>query len=302
MRDESWRQANLAAIQQRLAWLRAQPDGALHEEVSAPHHICVVKHAGQVHFYFVDQASGALVGPMSRIDLDRPLHLLAEYTQAAMLALLWRPDPARVCLIGLAGGRLSMLFYHHFPRAAIDNVDVDPAAATIAERYFGLAFDERQTIAAQDARAYLSAHGPAYDIIVMDAFSDHGDNLDHLATIEFYQVCKARLARGGALCANLLVSDELFLQKAKTFLASFRHAFAVEHKHGMVLFGNDQRRLTGDEIARRANGLQHAHDFDFPFAERAAELRPARKLAPLSSERLRGVAALRDIAAQLRTE
>jgi spermidine synthase len=215
-----------------------------------------------------------------------------------MLALLWRPEPQRICIIGLAGGRLSMVFYHYFPRAAIDNVDVDAVAATIAERYFGLAFDERQTIAAQDARAYLSARGPAYDIIVMDAFSDHGDNLDHLATIEFYQVCKARLARGGALCVNLLVSDELFLQKSKTFLASFRHTFAAEQKHGMVLFGNDQRRLTGDEIARRVNALQGAHCFDFPFAERAAELRPARKLALLSPERLRRVAVLCDIAAQ----
>jgi len=297
MRDESWRQANLSAIQQRLAWLQAQPDGTIHDEISAPHRIRVVKHAGQVHFYFVDQASGSLVGPMSRISLDRPLHLLAEYTQAATLALLWRADPARVCLIGLAGGRLSMIFYHHFPRAAIDNVDIDPAAAMVAARYFGLGFDQRQTIAAQDARAYLSARGPAYDIVIMDAFSDHGDNLDHLATIEFYQVCKARLARGGVLCANLLASDALFLEKSKTFLESFRHVFVAEHKRGVVLFGNDQRRLTGDEIARRAGALQRAHSFDFPFAERSAALKPARELALFSAERLRRVAVLCDVSA-----
>jgi spermidine synthase len=46
------------------------PDGVLHEEASGSHRIRIVKQARQVHFYFVDPATGALDGPMSRIDLD----------------------------------------------------------------------------------------------------------------------------------------------------------------------------------------------------------------------------------------
>jgi spermidine synthase len=294
MHDLSWPQANLAAIERRLAWLKSQPDGTLHDAASALHQIRIVKHAGQVHFYFRDPATGTLEGPMSRIALDRPLHLLAEYTQAAMLVLLWQPDPRRICLIGLAGGRLSMIFYHHFPAAAIDNVDVDPAVAAIASRYFGLAFDQRQTITIADGRAYLAARDIAYDIIVMDAFRDDTDNLDHLATVEFYQECKARLARGGALCANLLKSDARFREKSRTFLASFRYVYAAELKRSVVLFGSDLRRLSAEENGQRAADLQRRHGFDFPFAERAAALRPARELAILSPQSLRAAPILSD--------
>jgi spermidine synthase len=278
MQQQAWQQTNLAAIAARLAWLKQQPDGVVHDERSPLHHIRIIKHAGQVHFYFRDPTSGVLAGPMSRIDLDRPLDLLAEYTQAAMLALLWRPEPERVCIIGLAGGRLSMILHHHLPRVVIDNVDVDPAVAEIAARYFGIAFDARQTFAIQDGRSFLAAARASYDIIVMDAFRDETDNLDHLATAGFYALCKARLARGGVLCANLLKSDALFLAKTKTLLACFRHVGAVEHKRGVVLFGSDHHKLAADEIARRSSMLQRQYGFEFPFLARAAALKPARDL------------------------
>jgi spermidine synthase len=295
MQHRDWQQADLAAITARLSRLRQQPDGVVHDERTALHHIQIIKHAGQLHFYFRDPASGALAGPMSRVDLDRPLYLLAEYTQAAMLALLWRPEPEHVCIVGLAGGRLSMLLHHYLAQVVVDNVDIDPAVAEIATRFFGLAFDARQTIAIQDGRDFLAAARQRYDIIVMDAFRDDTDNLDHLATGEFYALCKARLARGGVLCANLLTSDTLFLAKSKTLLASFRYLYAVEHKRGVVLFGGDHQKLGADEIGRRSSALQRLHGFEFPFLARAAALKPARDLPFYSA--LRAVEPLHDAAA-----
>jgi hypothetical protein len=126
----------------------------------------------------------------------------------------------------------------------------------------------------------------------MDAFRDETDNLDYLATSEFYAACKARLARGGVLCANLLTSDALFLEKSKTLLASFRYACAVEHKRGVVLFGSQHHKLSADEIARRSSALQRLHGFEFPFLARAAALKPARDLPFYSA--LRSVYILHD--------
>jgi spermidine synthase len=292
MQHRDWQQANLGAIMARLSGLRQQPDGVVYDQRSPLHHIQIIKHAGQIHFYFRDSATGTLAGPMSRVDLERPLYLLAEYTQAAMLALLWRPQPERVCILGLAGGRLSMVLHHYLPRATIDNVDVDPAVVEVASRYFGIEFDRRQTIAIQDGRAFLEAAREDYDIIVMDAFRDETDNLDHLATGEFYATCKARLARGGVLCANLLTSDPLFLAKSKTLLDSLRYVYGVEHKRGVVLFGSAHQRLSADEIGRRALGLQRLHGFEFPFLARAEALKPARDLPFYAA--LRDVEPLRD--------
>ncbi|MEO7908620.1 MAG: fused MFS/spermidine synthase, partial [Roseiflexaceae bacterium] len=234
---------DLAPLAQRLNALNELPDGILHDEITALHHIRIIKDSGQIQFYFVDPGSGALDGPMSRIELERPLQLLASYTQAAMLALLWNPVPAHICLLGMAGGRLALLFHHYFDSTVIDNVDIDPAIIPIAANYFGITFDQRQRIAIQDARAFLNAStSQHYDIIVMDAFRDASDELNHLATRQFYQVCQLRLSPSGVLCVNILKSDRLFFEKIKTFISSFRHVMIAELKRSLVLFGNQRRQ------------------------------------------------------------
>jgi len=291
----SWAQANLAALAQRLNGLKDLPDGILHDEISPLHHIRIIKDTGQIQFYFVDPSSGVLDGPMSRIEIDRPLRLLAGYTQAAMLTLLWNAAPTRVCLLGLAGGRLALLFYHYLATTLIDNVDIDPAVVPIARAYFGITFDERQRIAIQDARAFLSAEAsPLYDIIVMDAFRDATDELNHLATRQFYQACKRRLMPGGVLCVNILKSDRLFFEKIKTVMTSFRHILISEHKRSLVLFGNDRRQLARDQIVANAASLQRRHTFEFPFEERAAALQSARAIDAYSGQALREVCVLDD--------
>ncbi len=291
----SWQPKDLAALIQRLNALKDLPDGILHDEISPLHHIRIIKDVGQIQFYFVDPSSGALDGPMSRIEIDRPLRLLAGYTQAAMLTLLWNRAPARVCLLGMAGGRLALLFYHYVASAVIDNVDIDPAVIPIATRYFGITFDERQRITIQDARAFLNADtSQIYDIIVMDAFRDASDDLNHLATRQFYQVCQRRLTPGGVLCVNILKSDQQFLEKVKAVMSSFRHILISEHKRSLVLFSNDRRQLTHDQIVTNAASLQRRHAFEFPFAERAAALQSARAIAAYSSQALRGVPVLDD--------
>jgi spermidine synthase len=291
----SWQPNDIVPLAQRLSALKDLPDGILHDQQSPLHHIRIIKAAGQIQFYFVVPGSGALDGPMSRIEIDRPLRLLAGYTQAAMLTLLWNPAPARVCLLGMAGGRLALLFYHYFATTVIDNVDIDPVVIPIARAYFGIIFDDRQRIAIQDARAFLSAGASQlYDIIVMDAFSDATDDLNHLATRQFYQVCKRRLTPGGVLCVNILKSDRLFFEKIKTVMSSFHYALISEHKRSLVLFSNDRRQPTHDQIVANAASLQRRHAFEFPFEERAVALQSARAIAAYSGQALRAVRVLDD--------
>lgn len=276
MEPERWRRENLAAIRRRLEWLRGEPDGTLHDERTSLHHIRVIKHAGQVQLYFVEP-DGQLAGPMSRIELDRPLHLVAGYTQAAVLGLLWNPAPQRVCVLGFAGGRLPLVLHHHLAQTRIDSVDLDPAVGPIAERFFGVAFDDRQRLFAGDARAFLEAADATYDVVVMDAFRDGSDNLDHLATQEFYELCRSRLAPSGVLCVNLLHSDPRFGAKLATFAASFRYVYLVEQRRSLILLGSERGRLPPGAVVGRAAELQRRYGFDFPLAEQAARLRQYRR-------------------------
>ncbi|MBC8162907.1 MAG: spermidine synthase [Roseiflexaceae bacterium] len=260
------------ALATRLAPLLALPDGTL-EEVSSPlHRIRIVKHGSQIHFYFVGPG-GRLDGPMSRIDLRRPLHLLAEYTQFAMPALLWQPTPQRACLIGLAGGRISLVLRHALRDLVIDNVEIDPAAGPLAERFFGLEFDSHQRLIVADAWAHMLASMEQYDFIVMDAFSDSREELDQLATPSFYHDCSARLATGGVMVANLLASDPRYQEKITAFAESFPHPLLGPRRGGAVLFGCEAA-LNAEGLRQRAAEIQAQHVFDFPYIELAARLQP----------------------------
>lgn len=278
--DSTWQQANLAAIMRRLAWMSHLPDGVIYDERAGMQQIRILKSGSHIQLYFVDPKAGTLEGPMSRIDLERPLHLQAGYTQAALLSLLWQPDPRRVCVLGFGGGRISMLLQHHLPEVTVDNVDIDPAFLRLAPRYFGIGFDDRQRLFIGDAREFLEqAADRAYDIIVLDAFGDDGDQLDHLASRQFYQLCGQRLAKQGVLCANILRSDPRFAQKIKTLHQQFPSIAFAELKRSLIVFGSAYQQRVGAALAKRAAELQTRHGFDFPFAERAAELRGPRQIS-----------------------
>lgn len=290
-----WQREHLRALEQRLAPLRALPDGLLQRADTPLHQIEIHKQEGQILFFFRDRASGALAGPMSRLELARPLLLTAPYTQAALLTLAWHPAPRQVCLLGLAGGRISLLLYHCLPQTILYNVDIDPAVGPIAERFFGLRFDARQRLAVQDARRYLEQGDPAarFEIVLMDAFRDDSDNLEHLASAEFYARCRARLARSGVVCVNLLKSDPRFWAKARTFQASFRHTLVCELKRAALLFGGELR-LAPAQLRRRAAELQRRLGLPFDLEGYAARCGSHRDLAQYDEARWRAAPILHD--------
>ena len=87
-----------AVLAERLERLRALPDGILCDRPLPQVRLWVIKEGTFISLFFLNPASGALDGPMSRIDIERPLHLLAPYNRALLLTLLWRPSPRRVCM------------------------------------------------------------------------------------------------------------------------------------------------------------------------------------------------------------
>ncbi len=291
--NSEWQQQNLAGIEARLAPLRSLPDGTIADEHGL-HHIRIEKQGDQLQLLFVN-SDGTLEGPMSRIDLRHPLRLLSSYTQAAMLALLWQPQPQRACLLGFAGGRMSLVLHYHLPELMIDNVEIDPAFLELAPRFFGVEFDARQRLVIADARAFLAEPGsPSYEIMVMDAFRDNTDELDALATVEFYALCRRRLARDGLLCINLLRSDPRFAAKIRALQSQFRSVYLVALKHSLVLFATAAPRIKHQQLALRAAELQARHQFDFPFLERASSLLPLAEASPHLLEQIRRAEPLRD--------
>jgi spermidine synthase len=259
-------------IKARLAWLQTQPDGEIERCSAGQLTLVVIKHGTQIGLFFKNQR-GTLDGPMSRIDIEQPLTLLAPYTQALLLALLWQPTPARIAVLGFGGGRIPLVLHQHLPNTLIESVDIDPAFVRIAERFFGVAYDSRQQVHIGDGRAFLNQVRPRYDIIIVDAFSDASDNLDHLATVEFYQICRKHLTPSGLLAINMLRSDVLVAPKVSALATIFPELIVCPLLHSLVFFAPRQPRQRPLPIAQRAFQLEAQLGAGMPLVARARELR-----------------------------
>ena len=277
----NWQTLNLAAIQQRLAWLQQQPDGIIFCKDSGVHYVTVRKDRGKINLSLVEKVNLHTDLLQSVFDFHNPLHLVSEYTQAMLLGLIWQNQPQRIYIAGFGGGRIPLVLHHYLPETVIDCADVDPIAVEAATQCFGVQFNSRLTVAIQDGREYLEQQNAdiQYDIIMTDVFFGNGYFPHRLATKEFYQLCEKRLSSDGVVLVNLLQRDEFYAEKVKTFQSVFSQVCVCPWKDiNSVLIGSNSTILEKDEIVARAKYLQDGHDFSFSLIDRALEVKVGTEL------------------------
>lgn len=255
MRDEA------AYIRARLGESAAARNGAVFRAVRDGYEIVVLKDGAEVQLFFAAPRGpdGALVlsGVMSRLDVREPLALLGDYTQAMLLSLLWRPAPVRVFAAGFGGGRVPLVLHHLFADVVIDGAELDPMVIDLAARFFGVAYDARMRVVAEDAAIALRAAQPGYDIILIDCYNADAAAPDQFAASPFYDLCKARLAPGGIVVSNLDTEDPALAAKCAVFKAAFPCAMQMNNGVAHVLFGADQPPDLGllDALAARTRAI-----------------------------------------------
>ena len=271
-----WQENNLNSILGRLKPLKSEPDGIIYQEATAFHDLIVEKFGPRINLIF-ETDNPDRFSIESRIDINRPLHLLSTYTQIMMLSLVWRAQPNRVYMIGLGGGRMAMVLHHYLPEVVIECTEIDPILPEIAGRYFGLIFDERLKVIVQDGRQYLEETPltKSYDIILLDAFFEGLFSPYQFATRDFLEMCNTRLHPEGVLMANLIASDPLFDAKIATIQSAFNQVLLRRYGEGdTVVAGSNATAFSIEEIVARARSLQARYNFSFPLVEHARRLAP----------------------------
>jgi spermidine synthase len=109
--------------------------------------------------------------------------------------------PSRVAILGNAAGTVARAYGHYFPAAQIDGVEIDPELAEIGRRYFDMQAPHLR-IHSEDARPWLREAGGDYDVIVLDAYRQPYIPF-YLATREFFELARDRLAPGGVVIVNV---------------------------------------------------------------------------------------------------
>jgi len=188
-----------------------------------------------------------------------PQKLVFNYTKLLFSSLLMVDDPKSVLIIGLGGGTMSNTIHQIYPKAQIDNVEIDPAVIAVARNYFDFLENENVRSIVQDGRIFVKRAAlkkQQYDWIILDAFN--GDYIpEHLMTKEFYQETKTLLSDKGVLSANTFSKSKLFQHESATYHAVFGDFYNVSNRKNSnrIILTNKNNLPTPEQISSRANRL-----------------------------------------------
>lgn len=201
--------------------------------------------------------------------LNDPYESPFLYAAYAHLGLIFRPQAKRVLMIGLGGGSIQKRFRRDYPEIAVDVAELDPMVDTVAKKFFAVREDAHLQITIQDGRLFLRRADQHYDIIILDAY--FADSIPfHLATREFVQLAKSKLAPGGIIVSNIIGAldgprSSLFRAMYRTFGTTFPalYPFPTAYRpyldpeviRNIILVATSERRLTRGEIISKARQL-----------------------------------------------
>lgn len=109
--------------------------------------------------------------------------------------------PRRIAILGNAGGTVARSFGQFFPQTAVDAVEIDAELTELGRRYLDLRNPRMRTFA-EDARPWLERSAGGYDAIMVDAYRQPYIPF-YLATREFFELARERLAPGGLVIVNV---------------------------------------------------------------------------------------------------
>jgi spermidine synthase len=109
--------------------------------------------------------------------------------------------PARIAVLGNAAGTTARAYGHYFPATEVDGVEIDPELERVGLEYFDMGSNENLTVHNEDARPWLRRSAGGFDVIMVDAYRQPYIPF-YLATREFFELARERLAPGGVVVVN----------------------------------------------------------------------------------------------------
>ena len=109
--------------------------------------------------------------------------------------------PERMAILGNAAGTTARAYGEYFPETEIDGVEIDGELHEVGRRFFAMDEATNLTTHTGDARPWLRRSEGGYDVIMVDAYRQPYIPF-YLATEEFFELVKSRLAPGGIVIVN----------------------------------------------------------------------------------------------------
>ena len=125
-----------------------------------------------------------------------------------------------------------------------------------------------------DGRALLEQSASHYDIIFVDAFVGAGQTPPHLATLEFYTLCRSRLSEAGVAAVNLCNHGPQYRAQIETFRAVFDEVYLIDYETALVMYGIQRSGFAAELVVKNTASLMGTHNFHFPLLNYAHRIIP----------------------------
>jgi len=161
--------------------------------------------------------------------------------------------PEKIAILGNAAGTTARAYGHYFPETDVDGVEIDPELEEVGREYFDMGSNENLTVHNADARPWLRQSEGDFDVILVDAYRQPYIPF-YLATTEFFELARDRLAPGGLVIVNAghpEGSDDLEKVLAATMGESFPTVLRDPIEETNTL-------LIGTEAPASAAGIEQA--------------------------------------------
>ncbi|MGE5416070.1 MAG: spermidine synthase [Acidobacteriota bacterium] len=110
--------------------------------------------------------------------------------------------PMDALILGMGTGTFAKQARYYFPAIKTEGVEIDPAIARLAKKYFDLT-DEDARVYINDGRTFLkTSDAKMYDLIMVDAYRDITFPFN-MSTHEFFTEVKKHLKPGGVMVVNI---------------------------------------------------------------------------------------------------
>jgi spermidine synthase len=159
-------------------------------------------------------------------------------------------------MLGNAAGTVARAYGHFFPRTAIDAVEIDGELFDIGRRYFDLD-NPRMEEFAEDARPFLERSDGGYEAIMVDAYRQPYIPF-YLATEEFFDLARERLAPGGVVIVNAghpEGNDDLETVLGRTMEAAFPTVLRFPIEDTNTLLVASESPISGARLRRAIDDL-----------------------------------------------
>ena len=217
--------------------------------------------------------------------LDDPYKTRFPYSDYLQLPVAYRAETKSVLYVGLGGGSAPKRAWRDFPSMRIDAVELDPEVVAAAYEYFALPRDPRLKVEVEDGRRFLNANNGPWDVVVVDAF--YADSIPfHLATREFLELVRSRLAPGGLVATNIIGAvqgpeSRLF----RSMLRTYRAVFPTVSIHPVLAAGGKDLGAIRNVILVAGDSAAPSKEF---LLERWRDVRRRSPGAPDLADAIRG--------------